>query len=210
MFEEKRRGKRKLVVLVMGFLFLTAFSIGYYINSALEEDTNSFNKINESLKIPDSLKNITNVNVSNEISEKQTFEDNSIILDESYKIKYITLFTICNHRIERDTNLPLVFSGLSKEEFMEKNVGWNLVDIEDKYITLIREINTYCPNHYIISLEGQYIAIYTYNEDGERVLKEKTDISVHTLTPEDQAILESGIVSDTLEDLEQKLEGFSN
>ena len=93
---------------------------------------------------------------------------------------------------------------------MEKNVGWDLVEIKENLITLKREIDTYCPNHYIISLEGQYIAIYTYNEDGERVLKETTDISIYALTPEDQAILESGIVSDTEEDLEQKLEGFSN
>ncbi|NLM44087.1 MAG: hypothetical protein GX201_08770 [Clostridiales bacterium] len=210
MFEEKRRGKRKFIAIVSGLVILTAFSIGYYISGALEDDTNSFNKMNENLKIPDSLKNITNVNVSNEINEEQIIEDNGVILDENYKVKYITLFTICNHSIERDTDLPLIFSGLNEEEFMEKNVGWDLVEIKENLITLKREIDTYCPNHYIISLEGQYIAIYTYNEDGERVLKETTDISIYALTPEDQAILESGIVSDTEEDLEQKLEGFSN
>ena len=86
MFEEKRRGKRKFIAIVSGLVILTAFSIGYYISGALEDDTNSFNKMNENLKIPDSLKNITNVNVSNEINEEQIIEDNGVILDENYRL----------------------------------------------------------------------------------------------------------------------------
>ena len=134
--KKREEEKEKFIAIVSGLVILTAFSIGYYISGALEDDTNSFNKMNENLKIPDSLKNITNVNVSNEINEEQIIEDNGVILDENYKVKYITLFTICNHSIERDTDLPLIFSGLNEEEFMEKNVGWDLVEIKENLITL--------------------------------------------------------------------------
>lgn len=210
MFEDKRRGKKRIAILIIGLMLLIVFGISYYINFDIGDETNSVSKINENLKIPDSLKKLNNVDVNDVINEDKTAGEDAFILQENHKIKYITLFTICEHKIEREIDLPPIFIGLDEEEFMEKNPGWDLLEANERIITIVREIDTYCPRHFIIGLEGQYIAIYTYNEDGERVLKETTDINIDTLTPEDQSILESGIVADTEDDLEQKLEGFSN
>lgn len=210
MFEDRRRGKRKIAILIIGLMLIVAFSVSYYISMGIEDETNSFSKINDNLKIPDSLKEIKEVEASSEENEDKTAGEDDFILNENYKVKYITLFTICGHRIEREIDLPSVFIGLNEKEFMEKNTGWDLIEINYNTITLKRDIDTYCPQHFIIGLDGPYIAIYVYNEDGERILKERTDISIDTLTPEDQAILDSGIVADTEDDLEQKLEGFSN
>jgi len=214
MFEDRRRGKRKIVILIIGLILIAAFSISYYISMGIENEANSFSKVNESLKeglkIPDSLKEIKQVDASSEKNEDKTAGEEDFILNENYKIKYVTLFSLCKHRIEREIDLPSVFIGLNEEQFMEKNTGWDLLEINHNTITLKRDIYTYCPQHFIIGLDDQYIAIYVYNEDGERILKERTDISIDTLTPEDQEILDSGIVADTEDDLEQKLEGFSN
>ena len=212
MFEDRRRGKRKIAILIIGLMLIAAFSISYYISMGFEGETNSFNKINENIKIPvpDSLKEIKQVDASSEENENKTAGEEDFILNENYKIKYVTLFSLCGHRIEKEVDLPSVFIGLNEEQFMEKNPGWDLLEINNSTITLKRDIYTYCPQHFIIGLDGQYIAIYVYNEDGERLLKERTEISIDTLTPEDQEILDSGIVADTEDDLEQKLEGFSN
>jgi len=214
MFEDRRRGKRKIAILIIGLILIAAFSISYYISMGIENEANSFSKVNESLKeslkIPDSLKEVKQVDASSEKNEDKTAGEEDFILNENYKIKYITLFSLCGHRVEREIDLPSVFIGLNEEQFMEKNTGWDLLEISHNTITLKRDIYTYCPQHYIIGLDNQYIAIYVYNEDGERILKERTDISIDTLTPEDQEILDSGIVADTEDDLEQKLEGFSN
>ncbi|SHJ24286.1 BofC C-terminal domain-containing protein [Lutispora thermophila] len=209
MFEDKRRGKKRISILVIGLMLLIVFAISYYINMDIGDEANSFNKTNENLKIPDSLKKISNVETSDVINGDKTAEED-FKLQENHKIKYITLFTICKHKIERETDIPSIFIGLDKEEFIEKNPGWDFLEVDDRTLTVVREIDTYCPRHFIIGLEGQYIAIYSYDEDGERVLNETTDINIETLTPEDQSILESGIVADTEDDLEQKLEGFSN
>lgn len=210
MFEDKRRGKKKLGILIIGLILFIAFSISYYINMGIENETNSFNKINENLRVPESLKNFTKTDVNNVIDEEKTASEDNFVLNEHYKINYVTLFTICGHKINRTINLPSIFIGLNEEEFMEKNTGWSLAGINDNIITLTKDIETHCPRHFIIGIEDEYIAIYTYNENGEKLLKEKTDINIDTLTPEDQIILQSGIVADTEDDMEQKLEGFSN
>ena len=210
MFEDKRRGKKKLGILIIGLMLFIAFSISYYINMDTENETNSFNKINENLKVPESLKNFTKIDVNYVINGDKIASEEDFVLSASNRINYVTLFTICGHKIERTINLPSVFMGLSEEEFMEKNTGWSLAGINDNIITLTKDIETHCPRHFIIGIEDEYIAIYSYNDNGEKILKEKTDININTLTPEDQIILQSGIVADTEDDMEQKLEGFSN
>ena len=210
MFEDKRKGKKKLGILIMGLMLFVAFSISYYINMGTENEANSFNKINENLKVPESLKNFTKGDVDNAINEDEIAMEEDFLLNEHHKINYVTSFTICGHKIERTKNLPPVFIGLSEEEFMENNTGWSLAGIYEDIITLTKDIETYCPRHFIIGIEDEYIAIYVYNDNGEKILKEKTDIIIDTLTPEDQIMLQSGIVADTEDDMEQKLEGFSN
>ncbi|MEA4963525.1 BofC C-terminal domain-containing protein [Lutispora sp.] len=210
MFEDKRKGKKKFIVFIMGLMLFIAFSISYYINMGTENEANSFNKINENLKVPESLKNFTKVDVDNVINANEIAIEEDFVLNEHHKINYVTSFTICGHKIEKTINLPPAFTGLSEEEFMKNNTGWSLAGIDEDFITLTKDIETYCPRHFIIGIEGEYIAIYVYNDNGEKILKEKTDIIIDTLTPEDQIMLQSGIVADTEDDMEQKLEGFSN
>lgn len=210
MFEDKRRGNKWVGIVVVGLMLFIAFSIGYYINMAPEGDTNSFSKINDNLEVPDSLKDVKSIDVNRILNEDKTIDEEDFELHEAMKIKYITFFTICGHNIEKTIDLPSMFIGLSEEEFMENNPGWNLAEIDNDIINLTKEIDTYCPKHFIIGIEGEFIAIYIYDEKGEKILKEKTDININTLMPEDQIILESGIVADTEDDMEQKLEGFSN
>ncbi|MDD4834451.1 MAG: hypothetical protein WCY24_03015 [Lutispora sp.] len=210
MFEDKRRGSKKISILIVGIILFMVFSISYYLNMDIEDETNSFSKINNDLKIPESLKNLTKIDVNNVLNQDKTTIEEDFVLQKSYKINYITIFTICEHRIEKKVDLPISYIGLSEAEFMEKNPGWNLAEINDDMIVLTKEIEAYCPKHFIIGIEGEYIAIYSYNDNGEKMLIEETDININTLTPEDQIILQSGIVADTEDDMEQKIEGFSN
>lgn len=210
MFEDKRRGSKKISILIVGIMLVIAFSISYYLSMDIENDTNSFSKINNDLKIPESLKNLTKIDENNVLNQDKTASEEDFVLQKSYKISYITNFTICEHKIEKKIDLPTAYIGLSEAEFMEKNPGWNLAEINDDMIILTKEIETHCPKHFIIGIEGEYIAIYSYNDSGEKILIEETDININTLTPEDQIILQSGIVADTEDDMEQKIEGFSN
>lgn len=212
MFEDKRRGNKTGIIIFILMLFV-AFSIGYYISLGIDNETNSFSKTNENLKVPDSLINVENpgsIAVEPIANETEIIEEEAFKLHENYKVRYMTYFTICGHINENMVDLPASASGLTEEEFMKSNPGWILSEINEDMVTLTREIETHCPKHYIIGIEGEYIAIYKYDENGEKRIIEKTDININTLMPEDQNILQSGIIADTEDDMEQKLEGFSN
>ena len=99
---------------------------------------------------------------------------------------------------------------MSEQLLKEKYMNWNITAFSPPIVELGRTIDTYCPKHYIIGVDNGYIAIFVYDENGQKLMQEKTDISIATLTPEDQQALNGGIVVDTEEQKEQTLEGFSN
>jgi hypothetical protein len=99
---------------------------------------------------------------------------------------------------------------MNEQQLKEKYRHWHLSGYSPPIIEFSRNIDAYCPNHYIIGVDGGYITIYVYDENGKKALYEKTDISSAPLTPKDQQALEGGIVVDTKEQMEQTLEGFSN
>lgn len=201
MFEDKRKNRLKKIVMIFGFIFIIAFIASYILNREHEpKENNSVSKVNKNIIIPKEIK-------SYDSHEDKNF---SYRINESTKLCYLTFFKMCGHEIERKIQAPTSFFGLNIEELMERIEGWEISEVKDDNIILIRELETYCPRHFIIGVLDNNIAIYIYNENGERILKEKTDIDINILTPDDQVFLTNGIVADTEDDMEQKLEGFSN
>ncbi len=207
MFEDKKKNKGKAIILILGVVLLAAFILGYYLNNDLREGYEDLSKVNKSFQIPNSLKIFDKENKENDDTE---VIDELGKINESTVLNYVTYFKMCGHKIEKTTSIPLYFVGLSLEELKQKIEGWEVSDITGDNIVLTRYVDAFCPRHFIIGVKDDNIAIYIYNENGEKVLKEKTDININILTPEDQMILNSGIIADTEDDMEQKLEGFSN
>ncbi len=200
MFGNKRKKRFKKVLLFFGGVLLLIVLIGYYINNGQNFKVNDISKINKNLPIPNNLKNPIKNNNS----------ENLYKINKSTKLYYSTHFKKCGHCIEKHIEAPDFFIGLSIEELKGKIYGWEIDSVEDDNIHFIKEINTFCPEHFIIGVEDGNIAIFKYSENGEKILKEVTDIDINVLTPEDQAFLTGGIVTDTEDDMERKLEGFSN
>jgi hypothetical protein len=102
------------------------------------------------------------------------------------------------------------FINLSEEGLKSKFSEWEINEFSTQQVILKREKQTYCPRHFIIGSKDGYIAIYAYNSDGVKTLYEMTDDPISILTTEDQKNLEYGIVADSEEELQQKLEGLSD
>lgn len=207
MFEDRKKSKFKSIFLILVVIFLGAFILGYYLNNSFEEEDDGLSKVNKNLQIPNSLKNPDKPNIENNFDNNN---DNLKIVKESTVLNYITYYKACGHKTEKSITVPQTFVGLSLEELKNRIEGWEISDMLEDSVILTREIETFCPRHFIIGVKDDSIAIYIYNENGEKVLKEKTDININILTPEDQMILNSGIIADTEDDMELKLEGFSN
>lgn len=221
MFENRRRQKRNNAVLVIVCLILlSAFGFGYFLNYGGSEDISKNTALNNGstdYRIPDSIKNSNTTGAvipkvdaaSDEPQDRSANANPDNFITPNTKVIFRTYFTECSHIMDKEPENPKEFVNLTEEELKIRFSDWMVNEFSPQQVILTREIRTYCPKHYIIGAKDGYIAIYVYNSEGKKVLYEETETSISTLTPEDQKNLEYGIVADSEDELQQKLEGFS-
>ncbi|MHB1393115.1 MAG: BofC C-terminal domain-containing protein [Clostridia bacterium] len=219
MFEDRsiKRKRRYLLAAVFLLLASAAFGVGYYFNAeapeALDDPANP-SKVN--LQIPDSLINPATNKTPYETVNADSAVDTAFnmpgkdFLTPNTQLIFKTYFNSCRHTVEKAVPASNDEVSMSEEQLKEKYIGWEITAFSPPIVELKKTIATYCPIHYIIGVDNGFIAIYVYDENGQKVMQEKTDISMATLTPEDQQTLQYGIVVDTEDQKEQTLEGFSN
>ena len=219
MFEDRsiRRKRRYLLAAVVLMLISAAFAVGYFLNYDTSEALeNPDNQPSANLQIPDSLINPTTVKKPyEEVNAESNTEETANISEIDFptpntQLIFKTYYSSCRHTVEKAVQAGSDEMNMNEQQLKEKYNHWHLSGYSPPVIEFSRNIDTYCPSHYIIGVDGGYIAIYVYDENGQKTLQEKTDISAAPLTPEDQQALEGGIVVDTEEQKEQTLEGFSN
>ncbi|HYE80758.1 MAG TPA: BofC C-terminal domain-containing protein [Clostridia bacterium] len=216
MFEDRsiRRKRRYLLALVFLLLASAAFGVGYFFNAGTPEALDD--PANMNLQIPDSLINpttvkeqIEQVNADSTADEAANMPDKDIMTPNT-QIIFKTYYNSCRHTSEKAVQASKDEINMSEQQLKDKYTGWEITAFSPPIVEMSRTVDAYCTNHYIIGVDDGYIAIYVYDEDGNKVLQEKTDISLATLTPEDQQALQGGIVVDTADQKEQTLEGFSD
>ncbi len=198
-------------------LISAAFAVGYFFNSDIPEALeNPDNQPSANLQIPDSLINPTTVRKPyEEVNAESNTEETANISEIDFptpntQLIFKTYYSSCKHTVEKAVQAESDEINMNEQQLKEKYNHWHLSGYSPPVIEFSRNIDTYCPGHYIIGVDGGYIAIYVYDENGHKSLQEKTDIPAAPLTPEDQQALAGGIVVDTEEQKEQTLEGFSN
>ncbi len=219
MFEDRRIRRRRRYLLAAVFVLLAsaAFGIGYFFNTDSSENSDDpDNTPKVSFQIPDSLINppaskepIENVNADSNTDQEVSSIDDELLTPNTQLI-FKTYYNSCGHTLEKAVQAAGEEVNMSEQQIGEKYTDWEITGFSPPIIELSRSIDTYCPNHYIIGVDNGFIAIYVYDEDGNKVLREKTEISLGILTPADQQALTGGIIVDTEDQMEQTLEGFSN
>ena len=219
MFEDRsiRRKRRYLLAAVFIVLASAAFGVGYFFNADAPEDLEDpKNSSTMNLQIPESLINPSDRKSVYEEVNADSIPDLAInipdndLLTPNTQLIFKTYYNSCRHTVEKAVQAINDEVNMNEQQLKEKYNGWELTGFSPPIVEFSRTVDTYCPNHYIIGVDNGFIAIYVYDEDGHKVMQEKTDISSMTLTPEDQQALYGGIVVDTEEQKEQTLEGFSN
>lgn len=225
MFENKRRQRsRNIVFLIVALVLLGAFSFGYYLNYGGDKDISkntTYNNDPSGYRIPDSIKNPTPTvpgavipqveaqEPTNDTTNVNASTDNFITPNTKVILK--TYFTLCSHMLDAAPEDSKGLVNMTQEQLSSKYPDWTIKEFSPQQVILTREKQTYCPRHYIIGIDdsGTYIAIYKYDAEGKKTLNEVTETTIATLTPEDQKSLQYGIVADSEDELQQKLEGFS-
>lgn len=162
----------------------------------------------------------TNTQVQNNISKEDVIEENIFTNDisvssiEQEKISPNAVLILkkhyeeCDHTIKEYAKIPEEYVNLNQEELAKKQEDWQIEQFSKDEVTLIKNINSVCNEHYVLREKDGIIAVYQIHEDNTETLKEETGIAVEYLTDIDKLRLEEGIRIYGEEELNSTLEDY--
>ncbi|MBM7613874.1 BofC C-terminal domain-containing protein [Alkaliphilus hydrothermalis] len=144
--------------------------------------------------------------------ENRPVSSYEVVVGEDTKVVFRTMYDRCK-TINDDVMVPLEnMVGLKEGEFKDYAADqfkeWQVVRFSGEEVVLYQMKDQYCPNHFLVMEDNGYIAIYQYNENGDKILVEKTQIPTSSLPKMDQDKLKYGIPLPTREKVDQLLEDY--
>lgn len=180
----------RIIILSIAVVLLT---VGTYIGVKIAGTTYVDNKVLES--VPDKVVNVTPV-IGIYKSELQDI-----------KVIYEDYYLCCKHTI---INENMEF-GITKEEIKEKvDKEYKLIEETDDILTFRKEIDSYCPNHFELRLESDYVIIYQIIKDDVYSIYKNTEIPRTSIRDELAEELVKGIRVDSLEELNMYIEDLES
>ena len=194
--------KRVFITLGIVFTFLISVFLGIYF----------FKRINkyDVSKINNNIYHENEVKVQNEINFSETISTNSAEqkITPNTRLVLRKYYEECGHTINEYAEMPPELINMTKEELQEQYKDWKINSFSEKEVVLIKFINNFCDEHYVLKELDEYVAIYKLDKNGEESLLKNTSISTRYLTQTDISHLKSGIKVFGKENLNSYLEDF--
>ena len=118
-------------------------------------------------------------------STEEKVAANAILILKKYYIQ-------CDHTINEYVEMPQELVNLTKEEVQNKYNDWKVIGFEPNKVTLYKEFDDMCGEHFKLKVEEGKIVIYQINKEGNQSIYEKTNISSEYLTQTDLISIEIG------------------
>lgn len=136
-------------------------------------------------------------------STEDKIASNSILILKKY-------YKECGHTINEYVDMLPELVNMTQDEVEEEFKEWDLIGFSSQEVTLLKEINENCGEHFSLKEENGKVVIYKTSEDGTEQVYEKTEISTEFLPETDlmQMQSEEGIKVYGLEELNKILEDF--
>lgn len=190
--------KSIITTIIVIILFLLSIGCGYF-------------------GIKNSKKNMKMQEYSKQVEEKEN--ENTIIKTveaSTSKVKIIPntklvikkYYSKCNHSINAYVELPKEFINLGEEEFKEKYSEWKVQKFTTEEVILLKEIDGFCNEHYVLRDKDGMIAVFKINENGDEILSKISNISTEYLTQNDLLNIKNGIKIYGTEELNKTLEDY--
>ncbi|NLM04625.1 MAG: hypothetical protein GX214_06365 [Clostridiales bacterium] len=220
------RKKRKIITKSRAafiiLLFLTiGFLIGYYqsyLQNKREEHLAKEHNLEfdeKSIKSEIELQPKENYNTKLEDNEDTIVNKQEDSIINTTNIIYKNIYNLCQDIMEASSPPSPDMIGLNELGFRKylasESPTFEIISFSDEEVIILKENENACPshyNHYLIKAQGGFINIYLINEEGEKILIEKTSISSTTLPYVDQKKLEKGIFKKTKEEIYRLLEDY--
>lgn len=182
--------KRKLYLLIGIMACISIFSLTYYMstikmkNISNDDGKLQVNSIDQN--------NNNNLNVHGE-EEKKLNDDGSIVL----KTKYTKSGDLLIDKAQKLKDISDLKEKTKEEIGLKFNKdGYSIESFDSDKAVLIREIDKYSPNKYVLGIKGEYLAIYKTDKFGNMFIEnEKTDITnkkIEHLKEQDIQLLTNG------------------
>ena len=133
------------------------------------------------------------------------------VTTENTQLIFETNYTSCNDQIIEERKVESNEIGLKRQDIKAKFPDWNVSEFSSIRVILTKELNDYCPNHFVLKDRDGMVVIYMPSEveDKERNIQQ-TQISINKLPPDVQDEIRKGLVMDSLEEVEYFLESLDS
>ena len=173
-----------------------------------------FNQNKDEENVPESNDDISEL-VEDECTEEYAEEQNTTAVtstEEKVAASAILIlkkyYAQCDHTINEYVELPQELVNMTKEEVQAHYPDWKVIGFEKGKVTLYKEFNDLCGEHFKLKIEDGKVVVYMTNKDGSESLYEKTNISSEYLTETDLINMQEGLEIYGKEELNQIIEDF--
>ena len=195
--------KTKIIIgIILTILIIIASYILFFnkeeISNEITEDNTYISKIIEDECTEEYVKirNLTTVSATEE-----KLASNAILILKKYYRK-------CEHTINEYVELPQELVNMTEEEVQAQYSEWEVIGFEKGKLTLYKEFDDVCQEHFKLRLEEGNVVVYIVNSDGTESLFERTGISSEYLTETDLINMQDGLEIYGKEELNQIIEDF--
>ena len=141
------------------------------------------------------------VNTTVVSSAEEKLSANAILILKKY-------YQQCEHTINEYVELPQELVNLTEKEVQAEYPDWEVIGFEKGKLTLYKELEDVCGEHFKLRIEEGKVVIYIVNNDGSESIYEKTNISSEYLTETDLLNMQDGLEIYGVEELNQIIEDF--
>ena len=194
----------KITTIVATFLVGLIIFEGYLLfkkDDAVEDGDKSRTYVSELVddECTEEYEQVQNATTVSSVEEK--LSANAILILKKYYQK-------CEHTINEYVELPQEFVNLTEKEVQAENPDWEVIGFEKGKLTLYKEFDDVCGEHFKLKVEQGKVVIYIVNNDGTESVYEKTNISSEYLTETDLINMQDGLEIYGKEELNQIIEDF--
>lgn len=165
--------KKVVIFILMLLIFLASIGIGYFYLNTRDDQKNDINS--EEIIAENKIDNET---ISTENQEEKISPNAKVIITHFYKK--------CGHEIITEKEVDKEMVNLNKKELEELYEDYEIENFSELQISLYKEEDGFCDEHYYIGEDRGMICIYKLNQEGEEELYESTNILIDYFPEEEK------------------------
>jgi hypothetical protein len=133
------------------------------------------------------------------------------VITKDTQLVFEKRYISCGHKRVEERQARDNEIGLSLQSIALRFPEWSIAVYTTERIVFTKEVNDFCPGHFVLKDRDGVVVIYMPSEAGDEYKSvEETQISTDALPPDVQSEIRKGLILDTLEDVEHFMENLES